>query len=255
MSFSTELPFSKIFLYIDSSIETVDQQNLKSFLEERTGVDVNLKKDFLKEKYKEGLAKKLAKTKVRNKRKREFKEPLPKEIEIEKKIIQEKKELLGIIYDGHRLVKLFRNLLDHKEKENHTVIITKRLIGTLEKNEARYHIRTVINAIPSVISVSGIVEGPAKPRKYYFADEQEKENILDFEPMQHSDERMESAVKSYLLQTVFWRLEGYPFCDKDGCCLNNSHWQKDVIKNQVNGGLCEEHEEILEKFKKDILAE
>ncbi len=255
MSFSTEFPFSNIFLYIDSSIETLKQQNLKSFLEQRIGVEVHIKKDFLREKNEDGLEKEIAITKVRNKRKREFKEPLPKEIEIEKKIIKENKELLGIIYDGHRLVKLFRNLLDQKEKNDHTIIITKRLIGTLEKNEARYHIRTVINAIPSIISISGIVEGPAKPRKYYFADENEKEDVLDFEPMQYSDERMESAVKSYLLQTVFWRLEGYHFCDKDGCRLKNSHWQEDVLKNQVNGELCEEHEKMLEEFKKHILAE
>jgi len=251
MNFSAEFPFSKIFLYIDSNIETIEHQNIKSFLEERTGVEVYVKNDFLRDKYRDGLAKKLAKTKVRNKRKRKFKEPLPKEIELENEIILENKELLGIIYDGHRLVKLYRKLLDQKEKRDHTIMITKRLIGTLEKNESRYHIRTVINTIPSVISVSGIVEGPAKPRKYYFADENEKENVLDFGPMQHSDERMESAVKSYLLQTIFWRLEGDPFCDKQGCCLYNSHWQKEVIRNQVDGELCEEHEEILDKFKKE----
>ncbi|MFW5952550.1 MAG: DUF6775 family putative metallopeptidase [Candidatus Natronoplasma sp.] len=251
MSFSAEFSFSKIFLYIDSSIKTIEQKNLKNFLEERTGVEVHIKKDFLKAKNEEDLEKKIAKTKVRNKRKKEFKEPLLKEVEIEKKIIQGDKDLLGIIYGRHQLVKLLQKLLDQKEKKDHTIIITKRLIGTLEKNESRYHIRTVINTIPSVISVSGIVEGPAKPRRYYFTDDNEKENVLDFDPMQHSDERIESAVRSYILQTVFWRLEGYPFCDKEGCCLNNSHWQKDVIKNQVNGELCKEHEEILEKFKKE----
>jgi len=251
MNFSAEFPFSKIFLYIDNNIENIGHQNLKDFLEVKTGLEIQLKEDFLKKKYEDDLSKELAKTKVRNKRKKKFKEPLPKEIEIEEKIIQKDRELLGIIYDGHRLVKLLRKFLEEKENKNHTVIITKRLIGTLEKNENRYHIRTVINSIPSVISVPGIVEGPAKPRKYYFADENEKENVLDFDPMQHSDERMESAVKSYLLQTIFWRLEGYPFCDKQGCCLYNSHWQKEVIKNQVDGELCEEHEEILDKFKKE----
>ncbi len=254
MSFSTELPFSKIFLYVDSSTENIGYQNLKNFLEEETGLEVQVKEDFLKKKYEEGLTKELAKTKVRNKRKRDFKKPLPKEIEIEEKIIQKDRELLGIIYDGHRLVKLFRKFLEEEEKRNHTVIITKRLVGTLEKNENRYHIRTVISSIPSVISVSGIVEGPAKPRKYYFADEIEKKDILNFEPMQYSDERMESAVRSYLLQTVFWRLEGYPFCDREGCCLNNSHWQKDVIKNQVNGELCEEHSKRLKEFKREESA-
>ncbi len=251
MNFSAEIPFSKIFLYFDSRIDNITSESLKKFLERKTGCEVLVEKDFLKKKNEKGLAKKIAKTKVRNKRKREFKEPLPKEVEIEEKVIENNKDLLGIIYDAPRLVQLFRELLSQEEKEEHTVIITKRLIGSLESNESRYHIRSVINSIPSIISVSGIVEGPAKPREYYFADEDEKEDILDFEPMKHSDRRMESAVKSYLLQTIFWRLEGYPFCDKEDCALKNSHWQKDVIQNQIQGELCEEHSRRLEQFKEN----
>lgn len=249
MSFSAEIPFSKIFLFIDSSIENIEERNLKEFLEKKTGREVQVENDFLKKKNREGLAEEIAETKVRDKRERKFKEPLPKEIEIEKKVIEEERDLLGIIYDGHRLVKLFRDLLDQEEKDEHTVIITKRLVGSLEKNESRYHIRAIINSIPSIISVSGIVEGPAKPRKYYFADEDEKEDVLDFEPMRHSDERMENAVRSYLLHTIFWRLDGYPFCEKEGCALKNSHWQRDVIQNLVDGGLCEEHSKELKLFK------
>jgi len=251
MSSSAEIPFSKIFIYIDCRIENVKPETLKEFLKEKTGREVRVKKNFLQKKYKKNLAKEIANTKVRDKRKRKFKKPLPKEIEIEKRVIEENKELLGIIYDGNQLTKLLQNLLNHEEKKNHTVIVTKRLIGTLEKNESHYHIRTVINSIPSIISISGIVEGPAKPRDYYFADRNEKEDVLDFEPMRLSDKRMESAVRSYLLQTIFWRLEGYPFCDIERCRLFNSHWQKDVIKNQVNGKLCEKHEKRLEQFKKD----
>lgn len=249
MRFSAEIPFSKTFLYIDSSIENIEEQNLKEFLEKKTGREVQVEDDFLKKKNREGLANEIAETKVRDKRERKFKEPLPKEIEIEEKVIEEDRDLLGIIYDGHRLVKLFRDLLDQEEKDEHTVIITKRLVGSLEKNDSRYHIRAIINSIPSIISVSGIVEGPAKPRKYYFADEDEKEDVLDFEPMSYKDERMENAVKSYLLQTIFWRLDGYPFCEKEGCALKNSHWQRDVIQNLVDGGLCEEHSEELKLFK------
>lgn len=247
MNSSAEIPFSKIFLFIDKNIKNLAGYDLKRSLEKKTGREVSLKNDFLKKKNKAGLAEDIAKTKVRNKRKKKFKDPLPKEIE--KSIIKDERDILGMIYDGHRLVNLFRELLNRKEREEHTVIITKRLIGTLEKNDSRYHARTVINSIPSVISVSGIVEGPAKPRKYYLADEDEKEEVLDFEPMRHGDERMGAAVKSYLLQTIFWRLEGDPFCDKEGCPLKNSHWQKSVIKNQNDGELCEEHSKKLKRFR------
>lgn len=251
MNSSIELPFNKTFLYFDTKIKNVDPTNLKEYLEEKTGREVILRENFFDSKYSQDLPKKVAKTKVRNKSKREFKEPLPKEVELEGKIIKNKKDLIGILYDAQKLVKVMRDFLDDEEKKNHTVVLTKRLIGSKEKNEARYHARTVINSVPSIVSTSGIVEGPAKPRKYYFADEDEKEEILDFDPMKHSDDRMEEAIKSYLLQTIFWRLEGQPFCEEDGCPLVNSHWQKDVLQNQIEGELCERHRKKLETFKKN----
>ncbi len=251
MTYSAELPFQKIFLFIDQRIETLNRGKLKSFLEDKTGREVECREDFLKEKYKDDLPEKVARTKIRNKRKREFKDPLPKEIQIERKIIKKGRDLLGIIYDAERLGKTMFDLLSPEERKDHTVIITKRLIGTMEKNEARYHVRTVLNSIPSIISTSGIVEGPAKPREYYFADEGEKEDMLSFEPMEHSDQRMSRAVRSYLLQTIFWRLDGDPFCEKEGCPLYNSHWQEGVIENQIEGQLCREHEEKLSSLRKE----
>lgn len=255
MSCSIEIPFKKIILYIDDSIEHVEPKNLKDFLETKMAKSVELKSDYLRSKFEKGLPKKIAGAKVRNKRERKRKEPLPKEIDIEKKIIKGEKELLGIIYDAHELNKVMREMLSEREREEHTVIITKRLMATLEKHESRYHVRAVLNSIPSIVSVSGIVEGPAKPRRYYLTDEPESEDILDFKPMEHDDERMESAVKSYLLQTVFWRSEGDPFCESEGCRLYNSHWQREVIEDQVNGKLCEKHKRKLEKFKKNGLDE
>ncbi len=250
MTFSAELPFKKIFLYFDTRIQNVNASNLRKYLREKTGRKVFLRENFFDHKFTDGLPKKVAQTKVRDKSRRKFHSPLPKEIELESKIIKNQKNIVGMIYDGRELVKIMRNLLEKEEKENHTIIMTKRLIGSLEINEARYHVRTLINSIPSVVSTSGIVEGPAKPRKYYFADEDQKEDILDFEPMKQSDDRMEKAIKAYLLQTIFWRLEGEPFCKKEGCPLFNSHWQKEVLKNQIKGELCEKHKKILSKFRR-----
>jgi len=250
MSYWAEIPFDKIYLYIDDSIEQAKPKRLKNFLEDKVDREVVLKKNFLRSKYQDRLPRKIAGAKVRDKRERKMMDPLSKEIDLEKKVIKGGKELLGIIYDAHELNKISRGLLSEKERKEHTVIITKRLIGTLETHESRYHIRAVLNSIPSIISISGIVEGPAKPRKYYLADETKREEILDFRPIEHGDERMDSALKAYLLQTIFWRLEGDPFCEREGCPLYNSHWQREVLKNQVNGKLCERHKRRLEKFKK-----
>lgn len=245
-----ELPFEKIFLYIEEH-DQIYLKGLKEFIEEKTDRPVELKGGFFQEKYHEGLEEKIAGTRVREKTERVFKEPLPKEVEIERGIIKEGKEVLGIIYDGFRLTQIMRQLLTQEEKREHTVVVTKRTVGTLEKNDNRYHVRVILASIPSLVSLSGIVEGPAKPRDYYLAERGEKEKTLDFEPMHHDDERMQSAVESYLLQTIFWRLVGDPFCSREECCLYNSHWQEEVIENQLDGELCGEHREKLSRFREE----
>ncbi len=243
-----ELPFEKIFLYTEEH-DDLNPRRLKKFLKEKVSCDVVLKGDFFQEKYHEGLEERIAETRVREKTKRVFLKPLPKEIEIENKIIKDGRNISGIIYDGIALTALMRDLLDREEKREHTVVITKRSLGTLEMNENRYHVRAVLASVPSSVSITGIVEGPAKPRAYYLAGKKEKENTSDFRPMQYSDERMESAVRSYLLQTIFWRLMGAPFCSKKGCRLYNSHWQKELMDYQVKGELCGDHEDILRCFR------
>jgi len=246
MNCSIELPFDKIFLYVDEQ-EDLDRDKLKEIIQQRTSRSVKLKGDFFKEKYSKGLEEDIAWTRVRKKNERKFQKPLPKEVKIESEMIEGGKEIRGIIYDGFRLLRLMRELLTVEEEKEHTLVISKRTVGTLEGNEDRYHVRAVINGIPSLISTTGIVEGPAKPREYYFAYGDQREDVLDFRPMSHSDERMESAVASYILQTIFWRLTGDPFCGRD-CRLYNSHWQREVIEYQVRSGLCEKHENILKSF-------
>lgn len=121
------------------------------------------------------------------------------------------------------------DILPDDEHRHHVIVITDRLIATLEKGDIRYHVRAVINSHPSIISTGGIVEGPSKPKEHYL----DMESGYDSEPMEYGDRRM----------------TGNPFCDEIGCPLFNSHWQEEVIKNQIRGTLCEKHKNILEESK------
>ncbi len=243
MKFSVELPFEKIVVYQSKRIDFVCEKELKHYLKEKTNKDIELKGGFFEENSNPDIAKRIAETRVRDKTDKKSKEPLPVEVDIEKKMLSGKK-IIGILYDGVKLTGLMLRQLPDEEKNEHVIVITERLVGTIQKKNKRYHIRTVINSVPSIVSTSGIVEGPAKPREYYF----EGEKSLDFTPMEYHDERMTEAVKSYALQTVFWRLTGEPFCKKEGCLLYNSHWQKEVIDYQTDGKLCGKHKGILEEY-------
>ncbi|MGM0405880.1 MAG: DUF6775 family putative metallopeptidase [Thermoplasmatota archaeon] len=240
MRCSAEFPFDGITIYLSNRIQEVNSHELKEYLHNITDKTVKIRDGFFKEHKPEDLYEKIASTRVSDMNSRKNKEPLPLEIGLEKKIIQGK-DIRGVLYDGWKLSKLIFELLPEKEYEQHVIVVTDRLIGTLEKGDARYHVRAVINSLPSIISTSGIVEGPAKPKEYYLGVEKD----FEFKPMEYSDNRMTEAVHSYALQTVFWRLTGDPFCGKKGCPLFNSHWQEEVIKNQVNGSLCEGHKKVL----------
>jgi len=54
-------------------------------------------------------------------------------------------------------------------KDSYSIIITKRLFATFDVVGKHIHLRSSLYSYPSIISLSGIVEAPAKPREYYLA--------------------------------------------------------------------------------------
>ncbi len=247
MSFSVELPFDRTILYLPTDLEHLEADELVEFIEEYTGLPVELRDDFFREYYHEDLPRRLAFARVRDLTERRFIEPLPVEVDLEEKIIHGR-NVRGIIYDGRRLTKMMREYT--APAEGHHVVITDRTVGTMEEHDARYHIRTLVCSIPSLISTSGIVEGPAKPREYYTG----LKSDLGFEPMEYGDTRMTDAVKSYLLQSLAWRITGEPFCEDKGCRLHNPHWQEELVEYQLKGKLCDEHLKLFREFQNFIYS-
>ena len=74
------------------------------------------------------------------------------------------------LLDGFELQRIYSDFLCEDEMEmGHVHVIFKdSLIATYDEVTRRFHARTLICGMPSLISTNGIIEAPAKPRDYYF---------------------------------------------------------------------------------------
>ncbi|MEQ9619911.1 MAG: hypothetical protein RIG61_12165 [Deltaproteobacteria bacterium] len=161
-----------------------------------------------------------------------------------------KKSNLGEFYDGLWLQRIFHKALADKVPDEWGkgflhVIFTGRLFGTFESR--RYHARVLLGGNPALISTSGVVEAPAKPREYYFIkgaliqsgkDTDELDRMYEGRFVEYGDPKITPIICSYALQAVFYEATGAEFCDNPSCCLYNSHWQEEVLKVQLKGRLC-----------------
>lgn len=125
------------------------------------------------------------------------------------------------------------------------IILTGRLFVTYE--DTRYHARVVLGGTPSLLSTTGIVEAPARPREYYFLRSRllrlgDDSSVLDEhfagKYLKADDPLIARAAGPYAMQAVFFWLTGEDFCDDPGCCRFNSHQQSEVLAAQVDGELC-----------------
>jgi hypothetical protein len=260
---------SVVYLYDEPSSPSFRIGEITDFLKDRLpNVDVMMRKEFFSfHSYDiDELAKELASTKIRRiEGSQERSEPLPGEVQFEKRVIQEPdRRLMGILYDGYRLQKVVRSILPDSESSLDTahIVFSNRIFCTFEKGDNRYHARVIMCGFPSLISTSGLVEAPAKPREYYLM--KQKFAATDSEPpaedlkvafegrfIDHDDVKMTQALKGYTLQSIFYHTTGEPFCEDKDCMLFNAHWQEEVLNAQiVSGRLCDRHEEMLGEMAK-----
>lgn len=172
-----------------------------------------------------------------------------------------------ILYDGFRMQRLFETMINEDESNTDHVhiVFEDRLVCTFSEEDWRYHARTILGGSPSIISTTGIIEAPAKPREWYIKQLQvaandiggdgdennsnssssEKEKYLDY-----GDYRINFAAVGYALQALFFFItEGNPFCNDINCRLYNAHWQEELIYSQIQSKrLCNEHAKMLHKF-------
>ncbi|MCS7142656.1 MAG: hypothetical protein NZ920_02510 [Aigarchaeota archaeon] len=185
--------------------------------------------------------------------------PLLGEVEVEKRLIESGSAVRGVMYDGYELADIYNRLIADVERDRSVVHVafTSRLVGTFGE-DGRYHARVIIASFPSIISTTGVVEAPAKPREFYLQISQVSDPSLQsilIEELKrkyagrfidYNDERLTEVMKGYVLQAVFYQVFGEAFCDNRDCRLFNAHWQEELIHSQiVSGKICDSHRAIL----------
>lgn len=247
----------KVFLYQSPHSEG-DSGRLKEYLAGSFGVEVEVRGDIFSFASGEGeLARKLAEARVVDVIK-PFKknDPLPMELRVEKDTLKGKRAPV-ILYDGFMLMLILKKLLPRKEvkAEYLHLYLTERLFGTFDEGDKRYHARAVVLGYPSIVSPTGIVEAPAKPREYYLERrlsphatemlrEKYKERFIDY-----GDPRMQKALEGYTAMAVFYHFLGETFCENVHCRLYNSHWQEELINSQLSQPeFCPRHEKMRKKL-------
>ncbi len=187
-------------------------------------------------------------------------EPLYGEIEYEKRRISGKTRSFGILYDGFHLQRVCGEIISRTERSLKFahIFFTNRLFATWDDSDRRYHLRTSVYGIPSLISSTGLIEAPAKPREYYLLKQQyetlgkditELKDRFEGSFIDYADKRLTEVAKGYAMQAVFYSLTGDPFCEDKGCRLYNAHWQKELIFAQLESGyeFCQRHTKLLHK--------
>lgn len=208
----------------------------------------------------------IARCRVTNLHERADTDPLPGEVAYEQRIIEDPTRAdAAVLYDGEQMSAALRAMVPNEERhlDVHHLVVTPRLVGTFVEGD-RYHARVVVCAYPSVLSSSGLVEAPAKPREFYRkrqaltaagggqADVRELKGEFADRFVDHGDPRISELLEGYALQALFYAFgpDHDPFCDDPDCRLFNAHWQEEMLRAQ-SGGLCKVHRDRLSTLAGD----
>ena len=265
------MKISKIFLYGEPAVQEIQISNLKNFLLKTFHVDVEIKGCIFNNLDVKDMEKisgcRIFEPKI------PFKKHLPnkQEIDFEKSVCKDSKLMEKttmvedaekiedvVMYDGFELQNIIYDIITKNDSEpnNLHIVFTNRLICTYDTTDNRYHGRTVICSNPAIISTTGMIEAPARPREYYFEVMKYKMKGLGIQDVKknysgkfldYHDKRLSKISEGYLLQAIFYYMTGDAFCDSLDCRLNNAHWQKDLLYSQLKiGKLCNKHQALLD---------
>lgn len=186
------------------------------------------------------------------------------EVDYEQRRLEDRKNaVFGLLYDAHILSAIYGSLITaERSRIDHLhIIFTNQLIGTWDMADRRYHARTVLCGSPSIISLSGITIAPAKDPGFYiarrsaeafgFAEEEKMEVAAGYagDSLSLDDPRLTEVAKGYIAQALAHRLSGAAFCGNPDCRLYNAHWQRELIRAQLDSDreYCGMHEELFNR--------
>jgi hypothetical protein len=254
---------SAIDLYEEGDLNGLDITQLGRYLEEKTHLPFRIRGNVYKnfsEKEIEKIAAELAGIRVKDPWKAYVKgTPFQGEVDYEKRRISDPSwKIFGILYEGVLYQKIISHLIfkGGLDLKHCMILFTNQLFGTWDRDDNRYHARVSLYAFPSLISITGLVEAPAKPKEFYlkkqmgtpleWLKEEYQGRFLD-----HGDPRTTEVLKGYVLQALLFHITGDAFCEDRDCRFYNSHWQEEVLHSQMNGKyeFCPKHESMLRSLR------
>ena len=186
--------------------------------------------------------------------------PTGEEIEFEERNIADTSANHNITYyDGFELQNVLGKIIPKDELTDDIlhVIFTNKMTCTYDYSDYRYHGRALIGSNPAIISTTGIIEAPAKPREYYMeliTNSRQGVNVDILKEkyrgtfLEYHDPRLDMVIEGYFLQAFFYYETAEPFCNDKECRLFNAHWQKDLLHSQLAGKLCQNHQDIIKEL-------
>jgi hypothetical protein len=254
------LKISKIILYDEPTVPEIQLKKLEKFLGKTFTVEIEIRKNFFQNSS-NSIFKKIAETRIFD-LKKPFEKHTPTEIEIliekENKDMSEKEVMT--LYDGFEFQKIINEFIPINENQINVlhIIFTNKLTCTFDETDFRYHARALIGSNPTIISTTGMIEAPAKPKKYYlelmtnFSQERIEDAKKKYKDqfLEYHDSQISEIAEGYLLQAIIYYETGEVFCEHKDCRLFNAHWQKDLFFSQLeNKKLCKKHLKILKELR------
>jgi hypothetical protein len=253
-------------LYDEPSVPEIKIDKLEEFIKEKFCVEVEIRNKFF-EFFKDParkIAHDLAASRVFNPLVPFEKHiPTPEEVTFEENSFTNLTNTSKIVmYDGFELKQIIVNTIPQSELQSDMfhLICTDKLTCTYDYDDYRYHGRAVICSNPAIISTTGMIEAPAKPREYYLKMFENVSQGLNLDVLknqfrgmylEYHDMKLSEIIKGYAMQALFYYLTGNPFCESKDCRLYNAHWQEDLLHSQiVSNKICDQHQKILDELTK-----
>jgi hypothetical protein len=261
---SKETLLRRVDVYYPEQSTDVDLERIKSYVESLfPSVGFRIRPcvlTLIRQNDIERIAEALASVRMKdpNKAEQSF-EPMYGEIDYERRTVIGEARIGGIVYGARGLADLFASIIGSQDLREHvSIILTDRLVSTYSTDDLRHHLRTIVCGFPSLVSLPGIVEAPARPREYYLMKQgldlqgagdvrlQELKKAFKGRFIDYGSPRTTEVVKGLVLQGMLFHLTLQPFCDDKSCRLFNAHWQEDLIGSQITSGkLCAKHARLV----------
>lgn len=245
-------------MYDEPDVPEIRIEDLANFIRDVFHIKVEIRKNIFNY-FQSNIARELAACRIFDTRVPfESHTPTPEEIKFEEESFVNSKETNIVLYDGFEFQKAIIGIIPENELDSDKfhLVCTNKLTCTFDFGDYRYHGRAVICSNPSIISTTGMIEAPAKPREFYLSllanitqglNVDMIKNQFRGRYIEYHDSKIGEIIKGYALQAVFYYLTGEPFCESKECRLFNAHWQADLLHSQIEvGKLCDKHQQILD---------